>query len=202
MNVDLLRSQPEGSGTKAERNARAQLSKSVYQDQMRQNLQGMLQELHELEATVAEKESREAFEEYMMLAGSMVETFRLAGRNFGKNRVCQHRSPLIYRACHVSRSMCANDKAVPMPWQTRPMICSHAWKGSLAVGHSLASLITVENDPKPDEEEVTITKRQTDFYGIGAEEWMALIIKVGYIQSTLTIVLRRLDRSQRIPSGA
>ena len=82
------------------------------------------------------------------------------------------------------------------------MICSHAWKGSLAVGHSLASLITVENDPKPDEEEVTITKRQTDFYGIGAEEWMALIIKVGYIQSTLTIVLRRLDRSQRIPSGA
>lgn len=89
MNVDLLSMSGPGIGsvgTRAERTAQARLNKSVYQDQMRQSMQDMLGQAKEAEEQMGQG-SMASLEEFMMVAGNMIETFRLAGRNFGKNRV-------------------------------------------------------------------------------------------------------------------
>ena len=75
-----------GPGPRNERSARERLERSIMEDQTKQQMALFWSQVQHLEESIGEGKAG-AIEQFMQVAGSMVETFRLAGRNFGKNRV-------------------------------------------------------------------------------------------------------------------
>lgn len=76
----------EKTAARGEALAQQKLNKSILEDQMRQKMTSMWESAREAEEGINDGRIG-ALEEYMRVAGTMVETFRLAKRNFGKGRV-------------------------------------------------------------------------------------------------------------------
>jgi general transcription factor 3C polypeptide 3 (transcription factor C subunit 4) len=72
--------------TKADRVASQHLNKQVLENQMRQKMQEMWEEVQDAEAALAEGNNG-ALDRFIYAAGTMIENFRLARSNFTKNRV-------------------------------------------------------------------------------------------------------------------
>lgn len=73
-------------GTRADRAAHQRLNRSILEDQTRQRMGNMWETVKQAEEGIGRGVQGD-IEAFMQVAGTMVETFRLAGRNFGKNRV-------------------------------------------------------------------------------------------------------------------
>lgn len=138
------------------------------------------EEVQEAERGINEGEPW-ALDKFIHSAGTMVETFRLAKSNFTKNRVgnkCDSDADHARVSPACSRIASTARRAMPIrdSWP-----CTTVWSVYLDVSALLRPTLTapVEDDTpldqtgRPDYEVV----RQTSFYGIGTEDWLALTIK-------------------------
>jgi general transcription factor 3C polypeptide 3 (transcription factor C subunit 4) len=73
--------------TKADTAATRSLNKRILEDQMRHKMAEYWEEVQEAEAGIASGNIG-ALDKFVSAAGVMIENFRLAKRNFQKNRVC------------------------------------------------------------------------------------------------------------------
>lgn len=72
--------------TKVEKAGERTLTKRVLEDQMRTRMQELWEQVQTAEAEIQEGHPT-ALDRFIEAAGTMVENFRLAKSNFGKNRV-------------------------------------------------------------------------------------------------------------------
>lgn len=77
---------PGSKPSKADQKATRRLTKKILEDQMRERMDGLWTQVHQAEEGIAEGQPG-ALDQFIFAAGTMIETFRLARRNFGKNRV-------------------------------------------------------------------------------------------------------------------
>lgn len=77
---------PAEKHSKAEKAAARKLNKRVLEDQMRGRMQGLWADVVSAEDGIGNGEPG-ALDKFIYSAGTMIETFRLAKSNFGKNRV-------------------------------------------------------------------------------------------------------------------
>lgn len=72
--------------TKADKTASQKLNKKILEEQMKQKMRQMWEEVQEAEAGIAEGDLG-ALDRFIFAAGTMIENFRFAKSNFRKNRV-------------------------------------------------------------------------------------------------------------------
>jgi len=72
--------------SRAEREGEKRLTKAVLADQMKQKMQLLWEEVQAAEAEIGEGVAG-ALDRFISAGGTMVENFRMARSNFGKNKV-------------------------------------------------------------------------------------------------------------------
>jgi general transcription factor 3C polypeptide 3 (transcription factor C subunit 4) len=88
--------------SKAEKKASRKLAKRVLEDQLRAKMQQLWEEVREAEAGI-ESGDAGALDRFVGAAGLMIENFRLAKHNFGKNRVSRVDCQPLMRLGHWLR---------------------------------------------------------------------------------------------------
>lgn len=153
---------------------------------MKQKMQALWEEVQAAEAEIGEGVAG-ALDRFISAGGLMVENFRMARSNFGKNRVsvaafAQISAYLqgVLRVVQQRKTTRRNDltsKALALQDRLERTL------GCKLLNYGGQADIIVEDDeaPEPDKSAAGkyLTIRVTEFYGLGSEDWLNLIVKVG-----------------------
>ncbi|KAK4684844.1 general transcription factor 3C polypeptide 3 (transcription factor C subunit 4), partial [Tremellales sp. Uapishka_1] len=139
--------------SKAERQATQKLTKRVLESRAEETMSSLWLDVKTAEAGI-ESGDLGALDNFLHAAGTMIETYRLAKSNFGKSRGI---SRVVKRRKHVAGADLTSQ--------------------ALAMQNRLERVMGFEDETPLDQGSNYLVVRTTEFYGMGAEEWLSLTIK-------------------------